>query len=523
MRAVAIVWMGAVVALCVLRHHAVGEAVATVPVSALVALAGLHLVSLVARSEAWRLSLAAIGDSRPSRTAIHTANAGAFVAGSLQGHAAIPARVALLRRLAPDEAPHPAHVAVADVPIFLLEVAGASLLLALTGAWWAPPAAVATLVGARLIAGRRATRGLAVLADGKRRVALATLVACIVACGALRVWVVLAVMHLDASPAAAAGAFAALGLFGLLPLGPSAPPGALLVVSGGAGALAAGLALSATSIAAVVVYAAALALRRDRAQVRLDAMKVEGPEAVEARVVGPVEVGRARRQQAPLGTDLGDEGHLGGIVRRIEGLDAVEAQRGEALDRVPNGLGADDVPERMRPDRHAAGVVNDRDRLRDGGHRARPVGGRARHQIGLEKLRGVHDFLFLEAHPVGRMLKGGLSEVRTPDRGALRQRKFEPARTQRLGHADGARRAVGAVGGEGVAEDGRAVIDEVAEDVQVVPVGIERGELHRGDDAETASQARLQRLVDAVHRVMVGQRQQLDARVGRRRHDGLWW
>jgi hypothetical protein len=44
-----------------------------------------------------------------------------------------------------------------------------------------------------------------------------------------------------------------LGAFGLPPLGPSAPPGALLVVGGGAGALAAGLVLSATSITGVLV------------------------------------------------------------------------------------------------------------------------------------------------------------------------------------------------------------------------------------------------------------------------------
>jgi hypothetical protein len=138
MRAVAILGMGALVVACVLRRDALAEAVATVPVGALAGLAGLHLVSLVARSEAWRLSLAAIAGAPPSRTAIHAANAGAFVAGSLEAHAAMPARVALLRRIAPGETPHPAHVAVADVPIFLLEVAGAAAMLALAGAWWAP-------------------------------------------------------------------------------------------------------------------------------------------------------------------------------------------------------------------------------------------------------------------------------------------------------------------------------------------------------------------------------------------------
>jgi hypothetical protein len=216
----------------------------------------------VARSEAWRLSLAALAGPPPPRAAIHAANAGAFVAGALEPHAALPARVALLRRLAPHQLPHPTHVAVADMPILLLEAAGAAVLLGATGAWWAPAGALGLLVAARLAAGRRATRGLAVLADVRRRTALAVLVGCIVGCGLARVWLVLAVAHLDASPATAALAFVALGVFGLLPLGPSAPPGALLVVSGGAGAggLAAGLALSATSIVAVLAYAGALAL-----------------------------------------------------------------------------------------------------------------------------------------------------------------------------------------------------------------------------------------------------------------------
>jgi hypothetical protein len=111
----------------------------------------------------------------------------------------------------------------------LLEAAGAAALLAVIGAWWA----LAALVAARLAAGRRATRGLAILADVRRRAALAVLVGCIVGCGLARVWLVLAVAHLDASPAAAAAAFAALGVLGLLPLGPSAPPAALLAVGGG--------------------------------------------------------------------------------------------------------------------------------------------------------------------------------------------------------------------------------------------------------------------------------------------------
>jgi hypothetical protein len=264
MRTLTAVGVGALLVLCAVRRHDLVAAIGGVPPQALVALAALHLASLVARSEAWRLSLAALAGTPPSRAAIHAANAGAFVAGALEPHAALPARVALLRRLAPQQLPHPTHIAVADVPILLLEAAGAAALLAVAGAWWAPAGALAALFAARLAAGRRATRGLAILADVRRRAALAVLVGCIVGCGLARVWLVLAVAHLDASPAAAAAAFAALGVLGLLPLGPSAPPAALLVVGGGTGALVAGLALSATSIAAVAVYGVVLAVAARR-------------------------------------------------------------------------------------------------------------------------------------------------------------------------------------------------------------------------------------------------------------------
>ena len=71
----------ALIVLCVLRRHDLAAAAVAVPPQALGALAALHLTTLVARSEAWRLSLAAIAGAPPPRAAIHAANAGAFVAG----------------------------------------------------------------------------------------------------------------------------------------------------------------------------------------------------------------------------------------------------------------------------------------------------------------------------------------------------------------------------------------------------------------------------------------------------------
>jgi hypothetical protein len=519
MRTVAILGVGVLLAACVARRDDLLAAIATVPPATLAGLAALHLLGLVARSEAWRLSLAAIGGAPPSRRVVHTANAGAFVVGSLEAHATMPARIALLRRLAPHDAPHPGHVAVADLPIFLIEVAVAALLLGMTGEWWAPPVAVGALVVARLLAGRKATRGLAVLADARRRAALTGLVAFIVTCGLARIWVVMSVVHLDASPATVAVAFAALGAFGLLPLGPSAPPGALLLVSGGAGALAAGLALSATSIAGVLLYAGLLALFGDRAKARLQAVEVEGAEAVEERMGGAVEVSRPGGEQAQLGAAVGDRRGVPRVVGRIEGLDAIEPVCGEPPDPLAHRVQIVDVPERVRPDGDAAGLVHDLDRLRHRRHGAPPERRRAGHEIGPQELRGVHDLLALEAHPVGGMVEGSLSEVRTADRRALRQVELQATVAQRLGHANGAGRAVGAEGRQRPEQGDRPVVDEVAEDVQVVEVAVDRRELDRRHDAEAKSRARLQRLVDAVHRVMVTERQQLHARVGGSRDD----
>src|SRR5919202_7107214 len=105
MRTVAILGLGAVLALCVARHDELLTAIATVPPATLIGLAALHLLGLAARSEAWRLSLGAIGGALLGRRVVHTANAGAFVVGSLEAHATMPARIPLLRRLPPDDAP----------------------------------------------------------------------------------------------------------------------------------------------------------------------------------------------------------------------------------------------------------------------------------------------------------------------------------------------------------------------------------------------------------------------------------
>ena len=63
-----------------------------------------------------------------------------------------------------------------------------------------------------------------------------------------------------------------------------------------------------------------------------------------------------------------------GVVGRVEGLDAVEPERREAVDGLEHGLARVDVPERMGPDGDAAGLVDERDGLGHGRLGPPPVG-----------------------------------------------------------------------------------------------------------------------------------------------------
>ena len=267
--------MFAVLALLVARNGAdVATAIEAVPWWALVGAVGLHVVVLIMRSEAWGLSIAAV-DGRPlPRRVLHRASSAAFLAGTLQSQAALPARVAMLRRMAGDDAPRPGQIAVADVPIFAIELVLAAALLVVgvaggLGSWWSAAGAVAFAIGVlvaltltrRRYAHRPIARGLAVLADRRRRGRLAALVAGVCAATVARIWLVLVACGLPHTAGEVGWLFAALGAFGLLPAGPGAPAGATLATlgTGSVGAaVAAGLVLSATSIAGVLVYGCAV-------------------------------------------------------------------------------------------------------------------------------------------------------------------------------------------------------------------------------------------------------------------------
>lgn len=248
----------------------VSAAVTRIPLWAFTLATALHVVTLAARSEAWRVVLTAITGTPLPRTTLHSVNAGAFIAGAAQSHAALPVRIGLLTRVARGKAPRAAQIATADVPIVVLEVVCIAALLAVASLavdpWWLGPGALAgalaLLVGLRLMHVRfghlSLAQGMDVLGHERLRGSLLALVATITALMGARVWLLLEVTGLPATFSSVALLLASLGAFGFLPLGPSASPGATLATFGAAGvapALALGLAVSATSICAVLVYA----------------------------------------------------------------------------------------------------------------------------------------------------------------------------------------------------------------------------------------------------------------------------
>jgi hypothetical protein len=209
----------------------------------------------------------------------HWASALGFLAGIVEGHAALPTRMAVARRIAPVDTPPLREMLLSDLPIYALETCMLATLLpvAVIGgvglpAWTAVAvlvAAPASVLGLRLLYQRfeshRLAAGLAVLARPGLRGRLLLMAAAIVALTFVRVWIALAAVGLPDGFEDAAIAYVAVTVVGQLPIGPASGPAATLAVASGSGvatAAAAGLVISASSIAAVLIYVVGTAAGR---------------------------------------------------------------------------------------------------------------------------------------------------------------------------------------------------------------------------------------------------------------------
>ncbi len=230
----------------------------------------LQIVALLARSEAWHLTIEAAGGT-VDRRVLYRASSMQVLGSVINGNLGVAARIAALRRSSPEVCPQVPTLVAAEFPILAVEATLAALTsFTLVGPlglpWWLPLVALAVIgvasAGLRHLAtrkGRELWSGLAVLrsARGGGRVVAFVLVA--VFAQILRNWLLLHAVGVDASFFDAIAVLIAIVTLGQLPVGPSAGAAAAVLILGGDGvaaAAAAGVLMTVTGTIGGLCFAA---------------------------------------------------------------------------------------------------------------------------------------------------------------------------------------------------------------------------------------------------------------------------
>jgi uncharacterized membrane protein YbhN (UPF0104 family) len=276
---------GILAALLAGRRDEFASALSSAPVIVLAATVGLQIVALLARSEAWHLTIQAAGGTI-ARRVLYRASSMQVVGGVVNGHLGVAARIAALRRSPAVRCPQVPTLIAAELPILAVEAALAALTsFTLVGPlglpWWMPVIGIAVIgaasAGLRQLAlrkGREIWRGLAVVRMPRTGSRLVTFVLVAVVAQILRNWLLLHAVGVDASLFDAIAVLIAVVTLGQLPVGPSVGAAAAVLILGGDGvaaAAAAGLMLTATGTLGGFVFAGwagadALWLRRRAAR-----------------------------------------------------------------------------------------------------------------------------------------------------------------------------------------------------------------------------------------------------------------
>jgi uncharacterized membrane protein YbhN (UPF0104 family) len=243
---------------------------------------GLHVIALLARTEAWHLSVEAAG-GRVARRVLFRASSMQVLGSLLSGQLGAAARIVALRRSSRGVCPQVPTLIAAEVPILSVEVALAALSsFTLVGPlglpWWSPilaagviAAGAAGLRRLSLRTGRELWRGLAVIRSlrGGGRVVGWVLVA--VFCQILRNWLLLNAVGVDASFFDAIAVLIAVVTLGQLPVGPAVGAAAAVLILGGDGvaaSAAAGVLMTVTGTTGALGFAVWAGLDRLWARVR---------------------------------------------------------------------------------------------------------------------------------------------------------------------------------------------------------------------------------------------------------------
>ena len=263
--------LGCAVALAIVligRRQQFTGAMDSAPLLILLAAVVLQVVALVARCEAWHRCVREAGATvqrRPLFRAASMGNLGSVVNSQLGA----AARIAVLRRSAPDETPQVPALIAAEVPILAIEaalaaVASFTLVGPLGLPWWTPLGCLAgaglVLGGLRTMAGRRRRglwAGLAVLRSARGRAFVFGFVVVAVFAQIGRNWMMLHAVGVPASPFDATAVLIAMVALSQLPVGPSVGAAAVVGVLGSGGvalAAAAGVLLTATGTAGALGF-----------------------------------------------------------------------------------------------------------------------------------------------------------------------------------------------------------------------------------------------------------------------------
>jgi hypothetical protein len=240
------------------------------PIAIAAAAVLLQMVALVSRSEAWHRCVRAGGGTVGRRT-LYRASSMGFVGGLLNTQLGTAARIAALRRSAPESSPRVPTLIGAELPIMIVEGSLAALTsFTLVGPlglpWWVPLICLAAVAGVSAAlrsvaaAGVRWLRsGLAVLRtlDGRARLAGFVLIA--VFAQIARNWLLLHAVGVDASLFDAIAVLIAVVTLGQLPFGMSVGAAASVLILGPHGvtaAAAAGVLLTATGTVGGLLFVA---------------------------------------------------------------------------------------------------------------------------------------------------------------------------------------------------------------------------------------------------------------------------
>src|SRR4051794_17041635 len=146
----ALVTAGVVIALWGKRHE-FATAIRAASLWQLACAVALQLVALLTRTEAWLICVRAAGGTI-GRRRLYRASSMGYVGGLLNAQLGTAARIAALRKSAPEESPRVAPLLTAEVPIMVVEgmlaaIASVTLIAPLGLPWWAPLAALTVALG----------------------------------------------------------------------------------------------------------------------------------------------------------------------------------------------------------------------------------------------------------------------------------------------------------------------------------------------------------------------------------------